>query len=351
MEVGRTAAIVAACFVAFSGCLAEPSAPPGRTRHVITDPNDFSYLDDKDGIHVHDYWDGRQAIVLFDKRIQQGTPSVNFGSIGFPLDPGEGQTVIPGTRWINATVNWTNRMPTTPALYFEYRTPTGATGRLPVPPNAALSIPLNTSMNDLPHAHITQWSFALLATTSGGPTLIQLDFHARIEIVRTPGELEPSPPHPDRWGANTTVVLSQASGPLRDANPSIVAVGGRPALEPRLLAVPWDTTTVRILFQYNSSTPEQFHYDPSLSYHGADRTTMERNTVRPNESRPAQRDGRHVWTIPVEPRMWDSPYADASLWGLRFSWFGNLQGSNNVVSMGRPVVMDGDYRLAVEAHR
>jgi hypothetical protein len=50
--------------------------------------------------------------------------------------------------------------------------------------------------------------------------------------------------------------------------------------------------------------------------------------------------------VGVLPEMWDSPYANASAWGFSFLWEAQLN-YQNIVNMGRPVAMQGDYHILI----
>jgi hypothetical protein len=100
---------------------------------------------------------------------------------------------------------------------------------------------------------------------------------------------------------------------------------------------------------YNSSTPTQTHYRPLLSWHGADRrASFERVTVPPEQQAIQQQNGFYRWTIPVEPRHWDSPYANSTAWKIEAYWSGRAAQN---INMGGVTYMDGDYHLLVRAFR
>ncbi|MBI2077780.1 MAG: hypothetical protein HYT80_05325 [Euryarchaeota archaeon] len=347
--------VVALGLVLVSGCAVSPDGGNqglGGEAEVgpdITDPANLTFAFDNRA-HVHDYWAGEFEKRIFDADFTFQLPHVGSscdsganGKSCLPVRPDEGTMIIPGTRWINATVTWTSSDSAPGKTVYlgwsaaDHRT----SGQFPdVKSGSILSIPVNESLTDLPHARTTRWSFLLLLEGRAGA----VSGHISLTIARPEGPLPLAPAHPHLWGFNRSLTALDESGRLCAG---VCPSGGKmPRNQLRWTTppiVPFDTERVRILFWFNSTTPSAGWFHPLLSWHGADRYGFERTDVAPQPGSPTALE----WTIDVEPRMWDSPYASETSWGVRVSF----EGQTGTLGNFPPSYMDGNYHLRVEFQR
>lgn len=358
---------------AIAGCLGSDGGDGGGVSPTlgatITDPANFSANDSLP--HVHDYWNGQSSVVIFEDTITlvndnpTGCGTTLGGVTGSDRTcqyfyPSEGRTVAPGTAWMNITTTWTTSDSTAGAkpLSMRYdsalRTGPNASGIFYPEKGSTHRIQTNEQMNDIAHGRTSAWRFFVRIV---GPASVGADYrvNVKVEIFRGAGALPIAPPHPDFWGPNQTLLLSNVSGLMdtiggreNPANPGKPMPGSIEfALPPRL--VPFETESLRLTFYYNSSTPTSMHYQPQLLWKGADRYNFNYPPPKPVRSSIQNRDGFYVWELKVEPRMWDSPYANGTSWAMQFQWVGEAR-SGWTYNVGSGA-MQGDFHYAASVFR
>lgn len=334
--------------LAMSGCAGSSTVPggssTGRAAATITDATDFSDFEGSRCLpHVHDYWDGQTKILIADS-----TADIPLGVTGgdalIPIKAG--RTVIPGTRWINASVyaNGTEIEPFT--FQLQYTTANNSHGVVPLSRTMGATINSAEPMNDLPHSVLSRWSFGVKYTGKG-----TLTAHYVIRIARGPGPLPMDPPHPDLWRNETRRVLYDKSGPVYElfGQGSKLHPGQQPAGYPGLNGtVPYGTQTMEVGFAYNSTATDGFPYTLLMSWHGAD-TDKSGPFSKPNTTQKSSKSELSKWTIAVEPRMVDSPYENTTRWEVLMSYDGKsgASGSGNADNAH----VEGDYHLWVAITR
>jgi hypothetical protein len=337
----------------FSGCVLGPADPnppqDGGDAHLVRDPSDYSYLDDPTNAsrpHIHDYWGDRTEIEVLDKvfhltfnRFEGASDTLGRYSTFVYLP--EGSTVFPGTALVNITVEWSSPDAVQKSLtvhWWAANPEYNGMADFPTGSSTTISVPSNDTTNDLPHTTASAWRLRLSMSGSAG----SMDVRVGVLIHRQAGELALAPAHPDLWGNNTSLTLHDGSGALSrpEASPS-----QKPPQYPRVENLtPAHATQVHVYLAYNSTTARDLHWKPVLSWHGADRHKghWERERTSPSEHRSGPGGELLLWIIPVEPRMWDSPYASESQWTFEFDY----ESSRLPTSY-----MKGDYHLWIEARR
>ena len=348
----RLPILVAAAFATslLSGCAGEgPAADPAAAGpQVVTDPRDYSYLQDAaPGSHVHDYWQGRDTV-----RVLEARSNTNFQcggcSEGSTIDlavPEDGVIVPQGTRWVNGTFTLAAEGENSwDRLELWVRTADEAEAKRigPIESAVPFSIESSKERNDPPHYVLSLWEFQVRAFGPGGDFRVQGELAWAIDAVRGL-PLEPYPPHPDRWDGASELDLLQET---RDSTLTMVqrtpmgtsysCYNGCPG-EHRLgdgVVVPFETGTVEVRLSYGPGVPAGL----TLSFHGSDTRTF--------TSAEGVLEGPGVtrFTIPVGSGVADSPYATQSLWEFRVDL--------DAAADGQPLeAWTGQYTLSVKAIR
>lgn len=327
--------------------------------------------------HTHNYWGGQLEKILMDADVSSG-PLVpfdgnnplfsaffaafrlGFGGAGFtPFEMPEGSIIPPETERVEVTVTWADS-PTITGLQLLYMSAMSKDleAAEPFAANGGTAIiPTNLTMNDMPHTTVSKWRWFLAADNpNGGPGVFNGTAHVTIKAFRN-NTLFLAPPHPDWWGDDTTLTLMEANGTLsctRAVVPVFLGVDALPVncdegfafLElPNGTIVPPHTGLLHLELTWanGAATPDPFATRPDLAYVPA-------NTRRafPPENQQVE-SGRAVYQVPVDPRMVDSPYANASEWA--FVLFLRSAAPTDNGFFGGVGAFDGEYTLRVTAER
>lgn len=399
----RTAlAALAVLATALAGCTGSPAAPPAeapaseadegprlltgedianasREEQAQTSQGEFARaLEDR--FHTHNYWGGPDSRekVLMDADVASsallpvdaGNPlRTLFGGFAFFNGPGgvffelpEGSIVPPEAERVEITVTWAESTTIT-GLGMSYRTAASKDweGLGPLPNGAPLTVPTNLTTTDMPHAAVSKWRFLLYPESDQGfGGMFNGSAHVTIKAFRN-DTLYLAPPHPDWWGAETTKVLLEANGTLSctravfplflDWLPADTPVGceeGFVWLElPNGTIVPPHTgvLTAELTWTNSPATPDPFTSRPEMLYSSAATFRL----LAP-EGQQAEA-GRAVYTIPVDPKMVDSPYANVSEWGFALLVDDAAPTGQGGFFLGGIGAFEGTFTLRVVAER
>jgi hypothetical protein len=385
-----------------AGCTAQPSAPgsapsqPAAQQHAgllnSTEAANFTAstgnntesdfaksLDEK--FHTHNYWGGATEKTLLDADIAssdllpQASPT-QLGLFAFragagrglgttPFSLPEGNIVPPETNKLEVKVTWADS-PTITGLRLAFSNASSErTTTLPPLPKGGgtYTIPCDLLSNDIPHTSVSKWQFYLVPSNDVGPGVFNGTAHVAIKAYRN-DTLYLAPPHPDLWGANTTLPILNYSTPAKETDAVFPvdaflglpgAITGGSASDdtgfgfipmPNGTIVPPHTGVLQMVLTWknNSTLPNPDDVHPELRYSPA----STRQFFAPSN---AVRQGDHiVYTLPVDAKMWDSPYANKSQWA--FIVF--LSSQTAQTAQGLPLnagQFDGWYRLDVTAQR
>ncbi|MHB8585854.1 MAG: hypothetical protein ACYDDF_08480 [Thermoplasmatota archaeon] len=277
--------------------------------------------------HMHDYWNGRSRVTLFDADLAPDAANSSFATgfdllVGHAIEAGylewtlpAGRTVYEGTGIMEFTATWTDARTT--GIAFDYRSAAGpdykAGGALP---NAIpFDLPVTAAMTDMPHSSSTRWDFVFTPDKSPGAMLGP--FHLKVEIVRL-RDIALWPAHPDPWAGAHTVTLLDADHSASQVSyvqrgPQVVENGNFSEDEVALARpVPMEAREVSFTITVKSATSTPGKVTAiGFFYHGADRPDMLRCSVKPlNGSLPTTL----TWTVPNPMNSSDSPYANDSQW-------------------------------------
>lgn len=336
-------------FILLAGCLDEPPADePVETTSVITDPTDYSYLDqDEDGAgwHVHDYWRGEDNLTVLEGRSScMSCVSTTSGGDGVvtmaTFRPGDGQVVPQGAAWIHATATWSmdEAASTVEKVSLWVKTAADRDPRMVdfLSQGEALTFNVTNEQDDPPHMQLSAWRFELRGHGSGDETRIE-DWQVTLDVVAERGhDIPPWPPHPDAWQGATELTLVDASNAAIASveTPTLVycfgGCIGRTFQPMDGAIVPIDAAGVRVTVEHGAGVPIPL----KLLYHGGD--TWDLQEVQAEASTPTTA----TFDIPVVPPIADSPYAKQSIWELRVE-----------ATLERPYAWTGEYRVDAVAYR
>lgn len=345
-------AVLAFAGLLLSGCsgAGNPGADdPPSDAILVTAPDDYSYVDKPDAMsrpHLHDYWGGREVILVMDTTYQGINPIGTPGGYTLVLNffQPDGGFVVP-----QGAANLTASVTLTPGLGDMYQDPVvawrgpaeggfGETDWGWVPADdGAIRIPLGPEDADLPHQVLSGWTFTvgLHPTPAGfrftGTMRLFVEAERGLPIPTFPG-------HPDQWNGSTQLPLFDAEGEVKDLYlppyqgcQTLMTAFCPMALRPDDGAlVPTDAAYVEVRMQITGPTTG-LH----LSYHGADTRAM--RDVEPTE----ESDGLRVYRIPVQGDG-DGPYAKQSLW--EFLVTGTDMAGDRLLEVG-------NYHLTAVAYR
>jgi hypothetical protein len=322
-----------------AGCLGAKPAPAGNETPSATDakgnltgPVDngqskAAIADTGSVAHMHDYWQGKERVTLFDGDLTPDPENATFATVfraltqqgvyagGMLWNLPDGKLVFEGTGRMELTATWTD--PRNTDIGFEYRSAEGgdfkAGGQFAN--GKAFLLPITPTMTDMPHSKSSRWAFGFGPTQSPGATMGP--FHLKIDIIKL-NAIELFPPHPDFWHGNHTLSLLDTdhhgqvdSYAVRTAN---LATKGDFVEDMVSLKhpVPMEAQAIRFDLKITSasSTPGSVS-SFGFFYHGADTANPFRCPVKPlNGTLPAMLS----WTVPVTMDETDSPYANDSQW-------------------------------------
>lgn len=334
----RLLPLLLTALVLLAGCVTEepaaeaiPSAPEGSAA-----PGDAAVDDGSRPMnasvgampHMHDYWEGRERVTLFDDVIdptQNGDPFQNVEPLFVDKEAKAGRTawrlpdgkiVYEGTGKMELTATWDD--PKVTSLAMEYRSADAQEWAAPVslPQGKAITLDITPRMTDMPHTKTSRWFFAFETADQPGAALGP--FHLKIDIVRVE-DITRFPGHPALFEGKSEMVIEDGDHAHAEVSyarraPQLATEGNfqEKTIAPSRV-VPMETKAMRIELDIleATSTPGVVA-DVSLFYHGADTTFYGHPTILPIEGSFASK--RLVYQIPVTMDQTDSPYAETSQW-------------------------------------
>lgn len=331
---------------ALAGCLGDDPASPDETGGVVvSDPRDFSHLENKTGPghHMHDYWGGKETRQVLRESLDcsscTASDSGPDGVIMAGFDPTTDRIVPQGTASLHVTVTWDIKSGDhgEVALYVRTANMSAPGFVTQIESGVATALDSTNDDNDPPHQRLSLWRFEVRALPPKGSDGAAIgDYQLKIDVVAERGLPIPYfPPHPDLWGESDEILLHERE---RDRAYQVGLLGGTacsPGCPVRFvpdegLIVPYDAAYVEVVFEVTNGLPAA----PTLALHGAD--TRETEVEEPFEEAPL----RTVWRVDVTDRA-DSPYAKNSLWAFEVS----------IVASDDVVAWTGDYRVTATAVR
>jgi hypothetical protein len=394
--LGAPLAALLLLVAALAGCASPPATPPAEpspeqpeearlvssaeaaeaSANQTDDQSEFAKsLDDK--FHTHNYWGGSMEKMLMDADVQSGDmlpvasdPLGFFTSFRFLVNNGftafdlpDGSIVPPEAERVEVQVAWAPS-PTITGLQLGWRnasTEDFDNEGDPFPDGGGtVVIPTTVEANDQPHTTVSKWRFYLAPVNSATPFggfggLFNGSVHVTIKAFRN-DTLFIAPPHPDFWHDNTTLLLANYTGHLKGQRaefPIFVGFatdeddGGFVFLElPNGTIVPPHTGLLTLTINYHNSAslPNAFQVKPEVVYSPANT----RRVLAPDGEQPGQ--DQIVYTIAVDNKMVDSPYANESTWFFIVAIDSDAP-TDTGPFFGDVGFFDGDWSMTVVAER
>lgn len=310
--------LLALVLATVAGCVDEAPTEAPEPASVVTDPTDYSYLEnqtDGSGWHVHDYWRGEDSLVLVDleQDLEFSCPGCSYVSYTRGASRLPSGTVVPqGASQVNITVSWDfDGDHPLPELFVKSAADSEARSLGPVENREQVVFNSTNEMNDPPHQSLSGWGFYVKFTgTDEDPYEFSGTIRMHVEAVRGL-DIPAWPPHPDLWQGQDRLSLfedEEGMALYREQHGSgWVCYGvcdmGRHAPGDGIV-VPFDASHVEVHLSYGPGLPTGL----GLRHHGAD--AWEMTTSDPDTTEP----GSATFVIPVDHAKGDSPYAKQSLW-------------------------------------
>lgn len=310
----------------------------------------FPTFDPPSFLLMEDQWGGASSKFIFMYDVVNVLP-------GLPvtLEVPSGRTILPGTEHLLFTHEIQNADGSPSDVLLSLRGANGAGWDVPLTA-ASTTIGVDEEMNDWAPDPRSRWTFTLstdkIAVVVSG---------LRLEILKTDSALPDLIEYEDRWQDSRVVRIYDQRGDLYDARvgpgeprtdtfgaptPRVAAWGTTPPDEPAIKQVPpRDVAELHIELLYNSTSPSDLHYRPTLFFRGANLNSpeWEVSDMPPTVSDPDVKDGRFAWRLPIDPEMWDSPFGSQTRWQIAVNWRGD--------STDSPRYMDGDYHFWMDVHK
>ncbi len=286
---------------------------------VITDPKDFSYLDDPNdpGAHRHDYWGGKDNLTIMDEVGPSRSASCSGSAGACRMDivsgrPADGVVIPQGTQFVDirffANLNQAENVD-----FFAVFVKTAQQSEMEevgrIAPGQWFRFNSTNDDNDVPHNTLSLWQFAIKAGTHGDS--LRFSGQGEIEVIAHRGlEIPLFPSHPDLWQGKDELLLTtqELSGEERRQPTGWSCSNGmcREFGPDDGMIVPFGASAVHVIVDYGVATP-----NAALSYSGSN--TWSFTTLQPEPTDDPLQD---VFIIETPLEMTDSPYAKQSLWAF-----------------------------------
>lgn len=358
-----------------AGC-AQPGAEPGPaganqtasspTVDAASAPNDdgsskTTTVDTGHMPHLHDYWQGKERVTLFDGDLEPDAENLTFATLiqvgffheavvgGMQFFLPDGKIVYEGTGIVELTATWSD--PRVTGIGFVYLSPDSrdlkSGGSLPN--GKAFPLEIKPEQTDMPHAKSSRWWFGFGPDQS--PGALAGPWHLKIDIVKV-GDIMLFPAHPDFWqGAHEITLLDadhhgqvdsyvkRAAQPVTQGGEFTEDLVGFPK------PVPMETLAVQFTVDITAATSTPGKVTGfGLFYHGAETQQLFRCPVKPLNGTLPQ---TLTWTVMSTMEMTDSPYGNESQW--QFLVEPHVTLADGTDEMGGMTDVSYDYHVVAKA--
>lgn len=310
--------------------------------------------------HMHDYWEGRERVTLFDDAVEPATGDP-FTTLGGTLQARLGATtwrfpdgaiVMEGTGQMELTATY--EAPDVTSLAFVYRV--GAT--MPwseehaLASGETLALAITPATTDLPHQTTSRWELLFFPGESPGAFIGP--FALRVDIVRM-HDIMLFPGHPQLFEGKPEKVLHDAQHEHTEQSyaaraPQLLTEGGfqEKFVAPQEL-IPMETKAMRMEVDIveASAKPGQVA-DIRFFYRGANTSYLGHPTVLPLEGSLAEK--HLVYQVPVAPEETDTPYGEESQWLFFVEPATKFTGQKEEPDCGGCTEVSIQYRLRIIAY-
>lgn len=306
---------------------ADPTLPDGRGESSALKETNVTEQGVGGMEHQHDYWQGREQVVVIERDILLDELPI------FPGGEGTSPYAIAYAKIPNSTLVFegTSRMtivvsdprlqgqphPAPPTVSVAVLTAADAEFREPLeaPYGTPVEIAVAPRETDMPHSNTSLWVFRL-TTDQLARVLVKLTvtIHRGAEVLDWPG-------HPDLYATTKSrVIMEQAATTTRNGLFATVLYDGSGSFVTPEKLISWGTTHLEVYVNVSAfrgsipAVPTGYY----LEFHNATvigpETGFERVAYDPDE--PADLKA-YNFTIKVDDYGMDSPYQPTSRWGFR----------------------------------
>lgn len=282
--------------------------------------------------HVHDYWDGRDRILLADEAVELN-PWMTFNWVFGRREPAvggawwelpQGKTIYQGTGKLEVTLTWTDATISSLALAYRHAGTNEWSEFTPATSGTPIAIDITPEMTDLPHSGGSRWTFLLKAANAPGPAVGNVKLKA--EILRV-GDLHAFPAHKDFFANAESLVIMDAETESKSSSWTSNIVGfaqGNDGMDegftlPEGSIVPPGTEALIVDIRIKDIPANEVYF----SYRDASGRWDQGEPIESPEP------GVFRFVIPVEGDGVDSYYATVSSWRF-FAYAAGGSGSNGL---------------------
>lgn len=314
--------------------------------------------------HVHDYWSGRDRVVLLDTDVEPDFDDVVFRTAvnswfrkearagGAFVTLPDNTTVFEGTGQLLLTASWSD--PRVSSLEVSYRTGSGRefTAFQPLENGKETTIDVTPAMTDMPHMRVSRWGFIFEPASSPLGSALG-PFHVKVEIVRV-RDVMAFPAHPDHFEGADEKIIHDAPGESAQVSyakrvPNIVTQGE--------FTEHWITPQEIVPMATRSMLAEVLvtKADANVGSVGEIRffwtTAGNTNLQRAQPVDGSIEEKRYLFEFPVNPEDPDSPYATESQWQFLVEAATNNPGPAGQATCGGCFDTDIEFQLVLTARR
>lgn len=365
----RTAVVLVAIALALTGCISKDKA--GLEEDVLpadvneTHTNDNATLptgEESAGIketniteegvggvdHKHDYWEGKEQVLLFDDSVNlfcppcmpdgEGTQpkAVAYVKLGkLPEDEAKDALVYEGADRVEILIGAPEALvgsgvahPAPPAVFLQYRSAKDSDWNEPmsVTFDTPIVIEVDQLMSDMPHSVHSLWVFRL---TTDRPEL-SMDVPMKITVFKGRDVVD-WPGHPDFYAEKSDRIVMQQHVTTHMSGLESFALydtGGTWAHPEKLIS--WGTKEIRVIVNITKTT-NAYGASPTGYFLEAHNATVIGPEVlfgsRHSEVNGANDLKTYEFALLVDETGMDGPYQPASRWGFRMmATFADIQG-------------------------
>lgn len=275
--------------------------------------------------HMHDYWEGRERVTLFDDTLDPTANEDPFMPLYRAFGGGVGmhawrlpdeKIVMEGTGQMDIAASWSDPAVTSLGVMWRVGASAEWSETVPLPNGETVTLEVTPAMTDMPHTSTSRWDFLFVPADSPGMLLGPFDL--KVDIVKL-RDIMLFPGHPELFEGKPEKLLhdlehehAEVSYPQRA--PNVVTQGefGEKTVTPANI-VPMETLAMRVEVTILDATATPGEVTGiRFFYRGADTSYLGHPYVIPLEG--SLDDGFLAYQFPVTMEQTDSPYAKESQW-------------------------------------
>ncbi len=320
----RLAVVCVLALTSLAGCSTGPdgtgNVPTSGGEIIVTQPGDYSAdlnATNANLPHLHNYWGGKDRIVVMDGWPTEPGPGFAAGNdvAIYNYRAASGHVVPQGASQVEATLTWTaasDDIYTDPQLWVKTAADNQPVLAAHIASGQTVVINTTNPQDDLPHQLLSAWTFQFRLSegqAAGAVPMLRFKANVTIHVEAVRGLPIPLyPGHPDRWDNQTAITLVDVQRQLLYMqDPGDAGCDGAYCPQVEVPAsgtiVPPDAAFIEATLEVTYGSPQTV----GLSYHGAEGRSFQRIQA-------ASTSG-NVRTYHIDVGSYgDGPYASQSQW-------------------------------------